>query len=92
MKGLIYGTDIPVCGISTLQAAAGRVTDFDGVVCSLLDAGKNEAYSALFHIHGNHFERLTEDEIVPVLRVFERLCSSVSHVYLSATEYLSIVL
>lgn len=73
VKGLIYGTDIPVCGISTLQAVAGRVTDFDGVVCSLLDAGKNEAYSALFHRHGNHFERLTEDEIVPVLRVFERL-------------------
>jgi tRNA threonylcarbamoyladenosine biosynthesis protein TsaB len=73
VKGLIYGTDIPVCGISTLQAVAGRITDFGGVVCSLLDAGKNEAYSALFHTHANHLERLTEDEIVPVLRVFERL-------------------
>jgi tRNA threonylcarbamoyladenosine biosynthesis protein TsaB len=73
VKGLVYGTDTPVCGISTLQAVAGRVTDFDGVVCSLLDARKNETYSALFHTQGNHFERLTEDEIVPVLRVFERL-------------------
>lgn len=40
VKGLVYGTDIPACGISTLQAIAARVSDFDGVVCSLLDARK----------------------------------------------------
>jgi tRNA threonylcarbamoyladenosine biosynthesis protein TsaB len=73
VKGLVYGTDIPAFGISTLQASAARVTNFEGVVCSLLDARKNEAYSALFHKHGNHLDRLTEDEIIPVLRVFERL-------------------
>jgi tRNA threonylcarbamoyladenosine biosynthesis protein TsaB len=73
VKGLVYGTDIPAFGISTLQASAARVTNFDGIVCSLLDARKNEAYSALFHKHGNHLERLTEDEIIPVLGVFERL-------------------
>jgi tRNA threonylcarbamoyladenosine biosynthesis protein TsaB len=73
VKGLVYGTDIPACGISTLQAIAARVTDFDGIVCSLLDARKNEAYAAVFHKHGNHLERLTEDEMVPILRVFEQL-------------------
>jgi tRNA threonylcarbamoyladenosine biosynthesis protein TsaB len=73
VKGLVYGTDIPAFGISTLQASAARVTNFEGIVCSLLDARKNEAYSALFHKHGNHLDRLTEDEIIPVPRVCERL-------------------
>jgi tRNA threonylcarbamoyladenosine biosynthesis protein TsaB len=73
VKGFAYGTDTPVFGISTLQAIAARIINFEGIVCSLLDARKNEAYSALFQKYGNHLERLTEDEIIPVRHVFEQL-------------------
>ena len=73
VKGFVYGTDIPACGISTLQAIAARVTGFEGIVCSLLDARKNEVYSALFHKHENHLERLKEDEIMPIVRLLEHL-------------------
>ena len=73
VKGLAYGTDIPAFGISTLQAIAARLTNLEGLVCSLLDARKNEVYSALFRRYGNQLERLTEDEIVPVRHVLEGL-------------------
>jgi tRNA threonylcarbamoyladenosine biosynthesis protein TsaB len=73
VKGLAYGTEVPAFGISTLQAIAARVTHFEGVVCSLLDARKNDAYSALFRKDGNQLERLSEDEIVPIRHVLERL-------------------
>jgi tRNA threonylcarbamoyladenosine biosynthesis protein TsaB len=73
VKGLAYGTELPVVGISTLQAIASRVANFAGTVCSLLDARKNEAYAALFRTDKNHFERLTEDEVVPILSVFDRV-------------------
>ena len=73
VKGLAYGTEIPAFGISTLQAIAARVTNFEGVVCSLLDARKKEAYSALFRKDANRCERLSEDEIVPIPDLLERL-------------------
>jgi tRNA threonylcarbamoyladenosine biosynthesis protein TsaB len=75
VKGLVYGTGVPAVGISTLQANAARVIDFDGIVCSLLDARKNEVYAAVFRKSGNSLQRLTEDAVVPVLSVFERLRS-----------------
>jgi tRNA threonylcarbamoyladenosine biosynthesis protein TsaB len=47
VKGLTYGWDIPVAGISTLEANAARAADFEGVICSLIDARKNEVYGLL---------------------------------------------
>ena len=45
VKGLAYGLDIPVVGISTLLANAARVNDFDGLICSFLDARCDSAAS-----------------------------------------------
>lgn len=64
VKGLSYGWRIPVVGVSTLLANAARITDFDGLICSVLDARKKEVYAALFTSRGNNFERLTEDSVL----------------------------
>ena len=60
-KGIAYECVLPLVGVSTLQANAARVTGFDGIICSLLDARKSEVYFALFRRSGADFERLTED-------------------------------
>jgi tRNA threonylcarbamoyladenosine biosynthesis protein TsaB len=62
VKGLAYGLGIPVVGVSTLLANAARVNDFDGLICSLLDARKGEVYAALFRRNGTALTRLTEDQ------------------------------
>jgi tRNA threonylcarbamoyladenosine biosynthesis protein TsaB len=67
VKGLAYGTGMPVAGISTLQAIAARVADFEGIVCPILDARKGEVYASVFRKHGNQLERLTEDALMPIL-------------------------
>jgi len=72
-KGLAYGATIPTVGISTLHANAARVTDFDGVICSLLDARKNEVYAALFRKNGKFLKRIIEDAVVPVPKILEVL-------------------
>ncbi len=64
VKGLAYGWGVPVVGVSTLLANAARVTDFDGLICSLLDARKKQVYAALFRRRGDEFARLTEDQIL----------------------------
>jgi tRNA threonylcarbamoyladenosine biosynthesis protein TsaB len=63
VKGLAYGWQIPVVGVSTLMALAARIIDHDGLICALLDARKNEVYAALFQKTCDGIRRVTEDTI-----------------------------
>jgi tRNA threonylcarbamoyladenosine biosynthesis protein TsaB len=70
VKGLVYGSQIPVVGMSTLFAHAARVTDYDGLICTLLDARKNEVYAAVFRKTGDVVNRVTEDIVASAANVF----------------------
>jgi len=63
VKGLAYDWGLPVVGVSTLWANAARAKDFDGLICSMLDARKSEVYMALFQGGGRRPTRVTEDTI-----------------------------
>lgn len=65
IKGLVYGSSTPVVGISTLLANAARVTDHNGLICSILNARKNEVYAAVFRKDGELLRRITEDLVAP---------------------------
>jgi tRNA threonylcarbamoyladenosine biosynthesis protein TsaB len=71
VKGLGYGLGIPVVGVSTLLANAARVNDFDGLICSLLDARKREVYAALFRRNDAGLTRITEDKATGVAQIIE---------------------
>jgi len=61
VKGLAYGSETPVVGVSTLEAVAARVNDSDGFICPFLDARKKEVYAALFCRQGKTLERVSDD-------------------------------
>src|SRR5215468_7865259 len=65
VKGLAYGWEIPVVGVSTLFAYAARVTDYEGLICALLDARKNEVYAAVF--------RKTPDAVISAPNLVEMI-------------------
>ena len=73
LKGLAYGDSIPVVGISTLIANAARVTNHEGLICSFLNARKNEAYAALFRKEGDALYRITEDAAASAKAVVEQV-------------------
>ena len=50
VKGLALAMSIPVVGVSTLEALAMNVAISPGLICPLLDAGKNQVYAGLFRI------------------------------------------
>jgi len=79
VKGIAYEWGVPVVGVSTLHANAVRVLD-NGIICSLLDARKQEVYAALFRRAGKVFTRVSEDAVLPVGRVSELLsdCGAVN--------------
>jgi tRNA threonylcarbamoyladenosine biosynthesis protein TsaB len=92
-KGIAYECGLPLVGVSTLHANAARVPDFDGVICSLLDARKSEVYFALFRHDGQDLKRLTEDAMSSIegaldqLRNFDRASASVLFIGDGATTY-----
>lgn len=73
VKGLAYGRKVPVAGIPTLLAVAARVTDWNGLVCPLLDARKKEVYAALFRKRAEKLERLTQDLVSPADEIVRRI-------------------
>ncbi|HYJ16897.1 MAG TPA: tRNA (adenosine(37)-N6)-threonylcarbamoyltransferase complex dimerization subunit type 1 TsaB [Candidatus Limnocylindria bacterium] len=48
VKGLAYDGNLPVIGVPSLEAQAERVRAFAGLICPLLDARKEEVYTAVF--------------------------------------------
>ena len=92
-KGIAYECGLPLVGVSTLHANAARVPSFDGIICSLLDARKNEVYFALFRRDGQDLKRLTQDAMSSIegaldqLRNFNRTSASVLFIGDGATTY-----
>ncbi|HEX9144256.1 MAG TPA: tRNA (adenosine(37)-N6)-threonylcarbamoyltransferase complex dimerization subunit type 1 TsaB [Candidatus Binatia bacterium] len=72
VKGLAYGGQFPVVGISTLLANAVRVADFYGLICSMLDARKQEVYASFFRRTSGALTRLTEDTIGSIHAVVDQ--------------------
>ncbi|UOO36829.1 tRNA (adenosine(37)-N6)-threonylcarbamoyltransferase complex dimerization subunit type 1 TsaB [Oscillospiraceae bacterium CM] len=46
--GLALGSDLPVCGVSTLVAMAYQCPDLSHIVCPVMDARRGQVYNALF--------------------------------------------
>lgn len=73
VKGLAYGWEIPVVGISTLLAMATRVAGWEGLICPFLDARKRETYAALFRKKADTLERLTPDMVSSPDEIIEKM-------------------
>lgn len=52
VKGLCMGAGIPLIGISTLEAIAHNIILSDYLVCPVLNARKNEVYTAAYDVSG----------------------------------------
>ena len=73
VKGIAYEWGVPVVGVSTLQANAARVKDHEGVVCSLLDARKQEVYAAIFHHQKQTLTPLSDERVCSIDAAIESL-------------------
>lgn len=47
-KALAHACNIPICGISTLEAMSHNIAHFDGTVIPMMDARRGEVYAAAF--------------------------------------------
>ena len=76
-KGFAWGKEIPCYGVSTLEAMARSLGLWQGIVCCVMDARRNQVYNALFRMEGGNLTRLTEDRAISLeelqneLKIFE---------------------
>lgn len=62
VKGLAMGCNKPVAAVSTLEALAFNLSYAEYMVCPILDARKNEVYTAMFKSDGKGgMKRLVQD-------------------------------
>jgi tRNA threonylcarbamoyladenosine biosynthesis protein TsaB len=70
--GLAESLDIPICGVSSLEAAAWNAAHMSGYVRAVMDARRGQVYTALFYADNGKIERLTPDLALPVGEIFEK--------------------
>lgn len=64
VKGLAFKDHIPCIGVSSVEAMAYNLAEADGIICPVINARRNQVYSALFRSSGGTITRLTEDSIL----------------------------
>ena len=65
LKGLAFGTDKPCIGVSTLEALA-KNPSADGLICPVMNARRNQVYTALFRSKNGLLERLMPDSAIAI--------------------------
>lgn len=88
IKGLGFGSDIPCIGVSTLEALAYNIIGFNGILCPVMNARRNQVYNALFACHDGVLTRLCEDRAIALTELDEELAArGESPVYLVGDGY-----
>ena len=66
-KGLAWGADLAVCGVSTLEAMAhGAKYCTDKIICPVMDARRAQVYNAKFEITDGAVQRLCPDRAISI--------------------------
>jgi tRNA threonylcarbamoyladenosine biosynthesis protein TsaB len=75
VKGLAWGANIPVCGVSTLSAMAYQLQEFDGIICPVMDARRNQVYNAIFEWQDGSPKRICDDRAISLEELSSELRS-----------------
>ena len=72
-KGFAWGRELPCYGVSTLEAMALHLGVHAGYVLAVMDARRNQVYTATFHAQGGRLERCCEDRAISLEELGEEI-------------------
>jgi len=81
-KGFAWGAEIPCYGVSTLEAMALSLGVHTGYVLPVMDARREQVYTALFYAENGQLERKTEDRAIALSQLSEEIQKLSAPVYL----------
>lgn len=59
-KGMAHGVNIPIVEVPTLDVLAYNIFETDKIICPIMDARRNQVYSALYMYDEEIFDKLTD--------------------------------
>lgn len=74
VKGLSLGSNKPYISISSLDALAYSLVNFDGIICPIMDALRSSVYTCLYNGNNGHLEKIIDysalelDELIGILK------------------------
>ena len=72
-KGFAWGAELPCCGVSTLEAMALNLGVHNGYVLPVMDARRNQVYTATFYAENGNLIRKTEDRAISLEELKEEI-------------------
>ena len=63
-KGFAWGKEIPLYGVSTLEAMALGLGLYQGYVCPVMDARRSQVYNALYYVNQGNLESVAPDRAI----------------------------
>lgn len=66
-KGFAWGKELPCYGVSTLEAMSLNLGVYEGIVCPVMDARRNQVYNALFQAESGKLIRLQPDRAISLV-------------------------
>ena len=72
-KGFAWGGEKPCYGVSTLEAMALQLGAWEGLVVPVMDARRNQVYTATFCARGGKLERQCDDRAIALDALKEEL-------------------
>ena len=65
-KGFAWGHQLPLYGVSTLEAMVRGAACADGCYCACMDARRAQVYNAVFSVEDGKLLRLSEDRAISI--------------------------
>ena len=81
-KGFAWGREVPCYGVSTLEAMALSLGEYQGYVCPVMDARRSQVYHALFYVNHGSLKRITEDRAIALAQLKQELAPLTEPVFL----------
>lgn len=72
-KGMALALDKPILSVPTLEGLAYRMAGCEGLICPLMDARRNQVYTAVYQMEGDKPECILEQSAVDVQEIIGKI-------------------
>ena len=74
-KGIALALDIPIVTVPTLKAMAYNFQGYDGLICPMMDARRNRAYTGIYTFCENGLETVWDDTVEEMKEIIDKINS-----------------
>lgn len=75
-KAIAHVNNIPIVGVTSLEMLAANMNLCDKKICSILDAQRNQVYTAKFEYIGNRLVQINDTDVLEIDKLINEISAS----------------